>query len=204
MNKSRGSKVNGGPDQPLCSAHCGDEIYGSGLPKPRTPHVDWLSAMKRCDKGRRQTALWDKRLQERGDSGGQCWSSTREKPVLGARWQGGRRMLKSTWNTAFQLPGSAKALTRGVPRCLLSRFWERLLAHLGCWSLIGSVGKRCTGSTVYLWCVMKCLRSSKSSFWFLIWLFKICSIGCICPVMLLTHLACSKVELHKLCHAVKK
>lgn len=112
MNKSRGSKVNGGPDQPLCSAHCGDEIYGSGLPKPRTPHVDWLSAMKRCDKGRRQTALWDKRLQERGDSGGQCWSSTPEKPVLGARWQGGRHMLKSTWNTAFQLPGSAKALTK--------------------------------------------------------------------------------------------
>lgn len=81
MNKSRGSKVNGGPDQPLCSAHCGDEIYGSGLPKPRTPHVDWLSAMKRCDKGRRQTALWDKRLQERGDSGGQCWPSTRGTPA---------------------------------------------------------------------------------------------------------------------------
>jgi len=57
MNKSWGREVNGGPDQPLCSAHCGGEIYGSGLPKPRTPHVDWLSAMKRGDKGRRQTTL---------------------------------------------------------------------------------------------------------------------------------------------------
>lgn len=115
MNKSRGSKVNGGPDQPLCSAHCGDEIYGSGLPKPRTPHVDWLSAMKRCDKGRRQTALWDKRLQERG---GQWWTMfivhTRDTR-LSARWQGGRHgnMLKSTWNTAFQLPESAAAMTKG-------------------------------------------------------------------------------------------
>lgn len=159
MNKSRGSKVNGGPDQPLCSAHCGDEIYGSGLPKPRTPHVDWLSAMKRCDKGRRQTALWDKRLQERGDSGGQCWSSTREKPVLGARRKAHVEVhMEHCLSTARVCQGADE----GVPRCLLSRFWERSLAHLGCWNLIGSVGKRCTGSTVYLLCVMKCLRSPKS------------------------------------------
>lgn len=50
LYKSWVKKVNGGPDQPLRSAHCGGEIYVSGLPKPRTPHVDWLSAMKRSDK----------------------------------------------------------------------------------------------------------------------------------------------------------
>lgn len=100
MNESRGWKVNGGPDQPLRSAHCGDEIYGSGLPKPRTPHVDWLSAMKRRDKGWRQTALWDKRLQERGwDSGGQCPSSTWGTHV-GA--QGGD-VLKSARNAVFEV-----------------------------------------------------------------------------------------------------
>lgn len=113
LNKSRGSKVNGGPDQPLCSAHCGDEIYGSGLPKPRTPHVDWLSAMKRCDKGRRQTALWDKRLQERGErggSGGQCWSSTRETPVWA---QGGKAEGTATCRKPH---GTLPFKCQGLPR----------------------------------------------------------------------------------------
>lgn len=168
MNKSRGSKVNGGPDQPLRSAHCGDEIYGSGLPKPRTPHVDWLSAMKRCDKGRRQTALWDKRLQERGDSGGQCSSSTRETHVCAQGGKTGRHgnMLKSTWNAAFQLPESAAALTKRCPgaccRAAGEGYW-----HI--WNVGISLGA--SAQDVLAQMITSTLhtrrRKPKSSFWFL-------------------------------------